>query len=192
MTVGCAVVVSFLIADFPEEAKWLSDDEKAFVKARLAEDMGDSQLNAQADLEGRSRCLQGFQDHPRWSHVLSVVVPGIWLCLLRPRYHPILRLQPRQDSALLCPSLGCHLHAEYDRRYCLRLLQEEVHLHPPDDAHLRRWSGRPLDCPRQCEREVRSVVLGCYGRVRSAAPIIICWFSANRESISMPSSDSII
>jgi len=47
ITVGCAVVVFFLIADFPEEAKWLSDDEKAFVKARLADDIGDSQPHAQ-------------------------------------------------------------------------------------------------------------------------------------------------
>ena len=41
MTVGCAIVAFFLIADFPEEAKWLSEDEKAFIKVRLAEDMGD-------------------------------------------------------------------------------------------------------------------------------------------------------
>ena len=45
MTVGYAITVFFIIAEFPEEAKWLSDDEKAFVKARLAEDIGDSQLN---------------------------------------------------------------------------------------------------------------------------------------------------
>lgn len=32
----------FIVSDFPEEAKWLSEDEKAFVKARLQEDVGES------------------------------------------------------------------------------------------------------------------------------------------------------
>ena len=32
----------FVVSDFPEEATWLSDDEKAFVQARLQEDVGDS------------------------------------------------------------------------------------------------------------------------------------------------------
>jgi len=45
-TVVFAIVVFSLTADFPEEAKWLSDDEKAFVKAKLAEEFGDSQLDA--------------------------------------------------------------------------------------------------------------------------------------------------
>ena len=32
----------FVIPDFPEDAKWLSKEEAAFVKARLAADQGDS------------------------------------------------------------------------------------------------------------------------------------------------------
>ena len=32
----------FLVSDFPEEATWLTADEKAFVQARLAEDQGSS------------------------------------------------------------------------------------------------------------------------------------------------------
>lgn len=39
----------FLIADFPEEAKWLTPEEKAFVKARLEEDVGQSGIDTQID-----------------------------------------------------------------------------------------------------------------------------------------------
>ena len=46
MTIVCAGFAYFLVADFPEEARWLSDDERAFVQARLAEDTGDSNLDA--------------------------------------------------------------------------------------------------------------------------------------------------
>lgn len=57
MTAACATAFFFLISDFPEEIKWLSDDEKAFVRARLAEDIGDSQLDA----------------HPTWREVLGAL-----------------------------------------------------------------------------------------------------------------------
>jgi hypothetical protein len=36
----------FGISDFPEEVKWLSSEEKAFVKQRLYEDVGDSNHQA--------------------------------------------------------------------------------------------------------------------------------------------------
>lgn len=39
----------FLIADFPEEAKWLTPEEKAFVKARLEDDVGQSGIDARID-----------------------------------------------------------------------------------------------------------------------------------------------
>ena len=35
-------ILYFTISDFPEEAKWLSQEEKEFVKARLYEDVGAS------------------------------------------------------------------------------------------------------------------------------------------------------
>lgn len=46
-TLTCLVGVAmwWLIADFPETVKWLTEEEKAFVKARLEEDVGDSGLN---------------------------------------------------------------------------------------------------------------------------------------------------
>ena len=46
-TLTCVVSVAlfFLIADFPEEVKWLTPAEKAFVKKRLEDDVGDSQRN---------------------------------------------------------------------------------------------------------------------------------------------------
>lgn len=37
-----AIVLYFLISDFPEDAAWLSQDEKEFVKARLEDDVGQS------------------------------------------------------------------------------------------------------------------------------------------------------
>ncbi|GJE84711.1 MFS general substrate transporter [Phanerochaete sordida] len=43
LTCVVGLLFYFLISDFPEEAKWLSPEEKEFVKARLQEDVGHSQ-----------------------------------------------------------------------------------------------------------------------------------------------------
>lgn len=37
-----AFLLYFIISDFPEEASWLTPEEKAFVKARLEDDVGRS------------------------------------------------------------------------------------------------------------------------------------------------------
>lgn len=43
LTAVVGIIFFFLISDFPEEAKWLTPEERSFVKARLLEDVGDSQ-----------------------------------------------------------------------------------------------------------------------------------------------------
>ena len=42
VTLLVSFVLYFAISDFPEEVKWLTDEEKEFVKARLYEDVGHS------------------------------------------------------------------------------------------------------------------------------------------------------
>lgn len=43
MTCVVAALFFFIIADFPEDVKWLTPEERHFVKARLHKDVGDSQ-----------------------------------------------------------------------------------------------------------------------------------------------------
>lgn len=45
MTCCVSVLFYFLISDFPEDAKWLSDEERQFIRARLRADVGDSLRN---------------------------------------------------------------------------------------------------------------------------------------------------
>ena len=53
-------ILFFAAPDFPEEAAWLSREEKAFVKARLYEDVGSSKrhdpLTVKAVLEALRDC----------------------------------------------------------------------------------------------------------------------------------------
>lgn len=42
ITVVASALLYFIISDFPEDVKWLTGEEKAFIKQRLSEDVGDS------------------------------------------------------------------------------------------------------------------------------------------------------
>lgn len=59
-TLTCVVGIAmwWLIADFPETAKWLNEEEKAFVKARLEEDVGDSGLTRKPTLKDVRRVFK--------------------------------------------------------------------------------------------------------------------------------------
>ncbi|KAF9642881.1 hypothetical protein BDM02DRAFT_3105140, partial [Thelephora ganbajun] len=42
ITVVISVFLYFITSDFPEEVKWLAEEEKAFIKQRFSNDVGDS------------------------------------------------------------------------------------------------------------------------------------------------------
>jgi MFS family permease len=54
-----AIILFFFISDFPEEVKWLTDEERAFVRAKLARDVGKS---AHQTKIGARQVLEVFKD----------------------------------------------------------------------------------------------------------------------------------
>lgn len=59
-TLTCVVAIFFffLLPDFPEEAKWLSEEERAYVKARLQEDQGKSAIERKITLRDIGRVFK--------------------------------------------------------------------------------------------------------------------------------------
>ena len=191
MTVGCAVVVFFLISDFPEESGWLSDEEKAFVKARLAEDTGDSQLNA----------------HPTWREVLGVlkdfklvlgglayfglIVPGSGYAYFAPAiirslgYSPVmtqLYSVPPWAVSFVLSMAAATASDYYKRKYIFilpLLLISVVGIIVLLNVH---------DSVKVMYGALFLSMMGGF----AALPIILCWFSVNREPTSMTSSDFIV
>ena len=56
-----ALVVFFCLSDFPEEAKWLKPDEKAFVTARLRADQGHAARESKVTLKKVGGILSEFR-----------------------------------------------------------------------------------------------------------------------------------
>lgn len=127
-TLTCVVSLAFffLIPTFPEDAKWLTPEERAFVSARLQQEQGRSALERKITMKG---VIQVFKDPkiliggfmyfglvvrmPQGSLLGCPLIgepgPSIWLCLFLPRHHPKLWIQSNPNTAALCPTLGYSL-----------------------------------------------------------------------------------
>ena len=51
----------FLIPDFPEDAKWLNEDERAYIKARLQDDQGRAALERRITPTDVIRCFKDYK-----------------------------------------------------------------------------------------------------------------------------------
>ena len=191
MTVVCAVVVFFLIADFPEEAKWLSDDEKAVVKARLAEDIGDSQLDVQPTWRDVLGVFKDFKIILGGLMYFGLVVPGYGYAyfapaILRSLGYSAIKTQlysvPPWVATFVLSMIVATASDYYKRRFIFILpmllitvigIIVLLNVHHSVNA---RYGALFM------------VVMGEY----AAAPIIVCWFSANRELTSVPPSEFVI
>ena len=186
MTAVLAIVVFFLIADFPEEAKWLSDDERAFVKARLAEEFGDSQLDAKQTWRDVLGVLKDFKIILSGFTYFGIIVPGYSYAFFAPTvlqslgYSPVmtqLYSVPPMAAAFVLNVVVAVLSDHYKRRYIFilpALLVSVIGIIVLLNVHEGvgvRYGALLL------------VVVG----MSAATPIIVCWYSANRESMSTDS-----
>jgi MFS family permease len=75
-TVLMALVVFFFLSDFPEEAKWLKPDEKAFVTARLRVDQGDAARESKVTLKKVGGILSEFRVFIAGVMYFGLIVPA--------------------------------------------------------------------------------------------------------------------
>ena len=191
MTIVLAMIVIFLIPDFPEEAKWLSDDEKAFVKARLAEDMGDAQIDAQHTWWDVLGVLKDLRVLLSGLTYFALAVPGYSYALFAPTilrslgYTPVmtqLYSVPPVVAAVGLSMIAATLSDHYKRRYIFIL-----------PGLLISVTGIVILLNVHESVSVRYGALFLFAIGQTiATPIVICWFNANRESTSMNPSDFVI
>ena len=187
MTVVLAFVVVFLISSFPEEAKWLSDDEKAFVKARLAEEFGDSQLDAKQTWRDVLGVLKDFKIILSGLTYFGLIVPGYAYAFFAPTilqslgYTPVmtqLYSVPPMAAAFVLNIVVAIVSDYYRRRYIFilpTLLISAIGVIILLNVH----EGVGV--------RYGALFLVATG-LAAASPVIVCWYSANRKSTSMDSS----
>ncbi|KAH9922693.1 MFS general substrate transporter [Amylocystis lapponica] len=84
MTCVVSALFYFVISDFPEEATWLTDEEREFVKARLYADVGHSKRSDPLTLKGVLNVLMDYKIIAGGFMYFGLIVPGYGYAPLRP------------------------------------------------------------------------------------------------------------
>ena len=80
LTCVISFIVYFIMSDFPEDAKWLRDDERAYVKARLEVDQGKSALERRITPKDVLNVFKDFKVFLGGFMYFGLIVPACKLC----------------------------------------------------------------------------------------------------------------
>jgi len=83
-TTVVSIFLYFVISDFPEEAKWLSEEEKAFIEQRLLDDVGDSGHHVKPGIRDVLGVFKDREYHHTWPptkiltspHAAKIIIAG--------------------------------------------------------------------------------------------------------------------
>lgn len=127
LTCVVSLIWFFIIPDFPEDTKWLSEEERALVKQRLAEDQGPVALERRITFKDVVNCFKDFKFLLGGLMYFGLIVPGKYnnvqsfklrhlaqtrLTHLQHTHMPILHLQSSSPTAtvpLELSSIPCRL-----------------------------------------------------------------------------------
>lgn len=178
LTCVVALLLFFLLPSFPEDARWLSGPERAFVKARLQADQGRSAAERQITLRDVGRVFRDVKIFLGGLMYFGMVVPAYGYAYFAPGIIGTYGYSPIQTQLHSVPPWACAFAfsmliaacSDFARhRFAFALapiaiavvgfaIQLTVH-HNPDVQYL----GLFL------------VAMGAY----SAMPVIVCWFNMN-------------
>ncbi|OJD28759.1 major facilitator superfamily transporter [Diplodia corticola] len=178
LTVVVSLIFFFLLPNFPEDAKWLSEDEKKYVKARLQADQGRSAAERQITIQDVGRV---FKDPKLWVGgfmYFGLIVPAYGYAYFSPAilktygYSAIqtqLHSVPPWAAAFGFAMIIAWLSDKFRHRFLFTLIPIAVAIagfgimiSVHDNLNV-QYAGLFL------------IAMGCY----SAMPVIVCWYNMN-------------
>jgi MFS family permease len=178
LTIIVSFAFFFLLPNFPEESKWLTEDERAFVKARLQIDQGKSARERPIKLRDVGRVFKDPKILVGGFMYFGLIVPAYGYAYFSPTiiqsygYSPIqtqLHSVPPWAAAFGFSMLIAFLSDRFRHRFLFALLPIFVCI-----------SGFAILITVHNHRQVQYaalflVAMGAY----SAMPVIVCWFNMN-------------
>ncbi|KAH8106174.1 MFS transporter-like protein [Cristinia sonorae] len=107
MTCVISIAMYFMIADFPEEAKWLTPEEKKFVKKRLEEDVGNSQQDQKITLRSALSVLSDYKVMVGGFMYFGLIIPAYGYAYFAPAIIQGLGHGSIQSQLLSVPPWAC-------------------------------------------------------------------------------------
>ncbi|TCD62573.1 hypothetical protein EIP91_006723 [Steccherinum ochraceum] len=176
-----AVLLFFLIADFPEEATWLTPAEKAFVKIRLKEDVGSSQRDERITIKFALSVISDYKVIAAGFMYLGLITPAYGYAYFAPTIIQSLGHSAIQSQLLSVPPWVCAFVlaisiAVFSDRLRHRFLFAVV----PMALALAGFSALVATGEGGNERNLKygALYLAACGTF-SAMPVVLCWFTTN-------------
>jgi len=179
-TLTCVVALFFffLLPDFPERAKWLREDERAYLTARLEADQGKSGVDQKITIRDILRVLRDLKTIVSGFSYLGLIVPAYSYAYFSPgiiqsyKYSPIqtqLHSVPPWAAAFAFAMILAYVSDKTRHRFAFTIIPLAVCL--TGFCILRRIH----DNLHAQYAALFLVAMGAY----SAMPIIVCWYNMN-------------
>ncbi|KAL4800960.1 Peroxin-3-domain-containing protein [Aspergillus venezuelensis] len=166
LTAVVAIVLFFFLPSFPEEAKWLTDEEREYMKAKLAKDSGSAGHDASM---GWRDILEVFKDYLHWwLDVLWAGCHSLWLCLFRTNHHSLYSIPP-WAAAFGFSMFIAYLSDRFQHKFLFTIV--------PMCACM-AGMGILLNITDNHDIQYGALFL-VTGGVYSAMPVVVCWFAMN-------------
>ncbi|KAI1144003.1 MFS general substrate transporter [Hypoxylon sp. FL0543] len=178
LTCVVAIIFFFIFPSFPEEAKWLTEEERAYVKARLQADQGHNAAERKITLRDVATVMK---DHRVWLGgfmYFGLIVPAYSYAYFAPtiistyHYDPIqtqLHSVPPWAASFGFSLLTAALSDRVRHRAAFALLPLSMGI-AAFATLLKVHNNTPVQYAMLC-----LVTMSTY----SVLPIIVCWFSMN-------------
>ncbi|EME83908.1 uncharacterized protein MYCFIDRAFT_133760 [Pseudocercospora fijiensis CIRAD86] len=178
LTVAVSFIFFFLLPSFPEQAKWLGDDEKAYVAARLRKDQGQSALERSITAKDVANVFKDYKVIVAGFMYFGLIVPAYGYAYFAPGiiqsygYTPIqtqLHSVPPWAAAFGFAMLMATISDAAKHRFgfavfsiCISIAGFATLITVHDNRHVQYGA-------------LFLVTMGTY----TAMPIIVCWFNMN-------------
>ena len=96
----------FAIPDFPEDCKWITEDERAFIKGRLAKDQGKSAIERQITGKDVLNCFKDYKIFLGGFMYFGLIVPAYSYAYFSPNIIRGYGYSPIQTQLFSGASLG--------------------------------------------------------------------------------------
>ncbi|KAI9930104.1 hypothetical protein ASPWEDRAFT_35371 [Aspergillus wentii DTO 134E9] len=180
MTCVVAMITFFLLPDFPEDVKWLTEDERAFLRHKLAKDTGKAEPNVSV---GFKDVLAVFKDYKifigGWMYFGQVVTAYGYAffapTILKTYGYSAIQTQlysiPPWAAAFGFSMLIAFLSDRFRHRFLFALFPMLIAM---------AGYGMLLNITDPAKHHIQYgalflVTCGCY----SAMPVLVCWFAMN-------------
>ncbi|KAE8452480.1 hypothetical protein EG329_000382 [Mollisiaceae sp. DMI_Dod_QoI] len=178
LTCVVAIAFFFLIPSFPEEAKWLTNEERAYVKARLQADQGRSAAERKITTHDVGRVFKDFKVILGGFMYFGMIVPAYGYAFFAPTILATYGYSPVETQLHSVPPWACAFafamiiatFSDFTRHrflftiipICVAISGFAILIRVHHNKHL-EYAALFL------------VAMGAY----SAMPVIVCWFNMN-------------